>query len=335
MRDRMSVPSILANRPGARGRAAGLLVVLGAALLLPACNGPTVQHAPPSVGQYAVSLQLDPPTLQRDNKATFSYTFTDQQTGKPAVNLPLVHDAVVHTTLVSQDLTTFSTGKDVVPVNGSYPVNLRFGSPSAYRLYAEFTSGYSPTQTLIYTHSVAFGPNPPSLEEPAPLVESPTPRSKSFFGVVVSLDTGTAGLTAGQPATFHYTLTTVRNSRPITDVAPLDGAGGQLYIVSADGETFAHLYTQVLGANVPNGQYDPTSGGGAGAQTGNSVSLGPGGQAVGTPVTMNAPAGGLAGLGPDFSFQYTFEKPGLYKTWLQFLWQGVPVTADYVVRVGP
>src|SRR6476469_8292363 len=163
---------------------AALALALGA---LAACDGPTFVDAPRAVGQYDVSVLMDPPSLHQGQKATLTYSFVDQKTGKPAVDLPLLGGAIIQTTLVNHDMQWFRTGTSDAPTAGGYPVNLRFGGPDSYRVYSEFTSGYTPTQNLVYSHTISFGNNPPSLEKPAPLIES-SANENVFYGVAVRLD---------------------------------------------------------------------------------------------------------------------------------------------------
>ena len=329
-------PARLAGR--ARRLAPAIAVPL---LLLAACTSPTLRNDPPSVGNYEVSIRVDPPSLQYGQKATISYAFTDKTTGKQVTNLPLVQNATVHTVLVNHDMSYFRTGQASGPVNGAYPVNLHFGDPDSYRLYAEFTTGYTPTQRLVYTHTLQFGLNAPSLEEPAPLVESPTPRQNSFYGVSVGLDTG-GPIKANESTTLHYTLTTAETGQPIRDLDPYNHAAGHVYIISADGEDYEHLVAAEAVAGMGNAEIEPTSGGMTGSTSGNPVAPGqPGATALpgeATPTTGATPAAGATPaprppLGPDLTFEHKFSKPGLYKAWLQFLWHGQVVTADYVVRV--
>lgn len=228
------------------GRLIGGGLLLG---LLAACNGPTYHSEPAAAGDYDVAVRIDPPNLQEGQKATINYAFTRHGTGKQATDLPLAHEATVHTTLVNHDLTWFRTGKAAGPVGGAYPVNLKFAGPDAYWLYAAFTTGYTPTTQLIYTHTIRFGLDQPPLEEPAPLVESAT-RENAFYGVAVRLDTGGA-LHAKQPAKFHYTLSV--DGQPVRDLAPLDGAAGHLFAISADREEFSHTLAEEGGAGAPRG----------------------------------------------------------------------------------
>jgi hypothetical protein len=329
-------PARLAGR--VRRLAPATLVPL---LLLAACTSPTIRNDPPSVGNYEVSIRVDPPSLQYGQKATINYAFTDKTTGKQVTNLPLMYNSTVHTVLVNHDMSYFRTGQAAGPVGGAYPVNLHFNDPDSYRLYAEFTTGYTPTQRLVYTHTVQFGLNAPSLEEPAPLVESPSPPQNTFYGVTVALDTG-GPIKAGDSTTLHYTLTTAETGRPIRDLDPYNSAAGHVYILSADGEEYEHLVAGESIAGLGNAQYEPTSGGGTGSTSGNPVAPGqPNATALpgeATPTAGVTPAAGATPaarppLGPDLTFEHKFEKPGLYKAWLQFLYHGQVDTADYVIRV--
>src|SRR5436305_432112 len=82
---------------------------------------------------------------------------------------------------------------------------------------------------LLAAHTIQFGPAVPDAEAPAPLTES-AGRENVFYGVAVKLDTGT--IRAKQRATLRYTLSA--DGQPVRDLAPYDGAGGHLFIISAD-----------------------------------------------------------------------------------------------------
>lgn len=368
---RVSVPSAHPQRARA-GHWAAIFGALATVMLLAACVGPTVREDPESVGHYQVAVRIDPPMLQYGQKATLNYAFTDQATGKQVINLPAEGNTTVHATLVNHDLTWFRTGKAVGPVGGAYPVNLKFNDPDAYRVFVEFSSGYTPTERLLYTHTLAFGNTDASLEEPAHLTETfrqpdGTYGPVTYYGVGVTLDTGGA-LKAKEPATLRYTLTL--GDTPVRDLSPFDGALGHLFIISADGEEFAHRLAREAAPGTQNSMYGPTEGGAIGSTSGNPESPGQPGT-VPTPATIGAagtetpsagqtptvgmtpsgasgtmtPSGDVAGpsaqatpnlgtgLGPDLTFEHEFEKPGAYKLWLQYLYHGVVVTADYVVCV--
>jgi hypothetical protein len=344
---RVSRVSAFGTRPHpARSALPGAALAL-ALVALTACAGPTVVDAPRTAGQYDVSVRMDPPSLQLGQKATLTYSFVDQKSGKPAVDLPRLGGVIIQTTLVNHDMQWFRTGTATAPTAGGYPVNLRFGGPDSYRVYSEFTSAYTPTQNLVFSHTISFGNNPPSLEQPAPLVES-SALENVFYGVAVRLDKG-APYHPEQATRIHYTLS--NGGQPVRDLDPLNGAAGHLIIISADGEEFAHEYAQEAVPAVPNAQIEPTTGGATGSTGGNPVSGGPAATATGGGApAATATEGGAGGtptggataqptappgppLGPDLTFEHRFEKPGLYKMWLQFLYHGQIVTADYVVRV--
>ncbi|MDQ2807311.1 MAG: hypothetical protein M3Z04_10440 [Chloroflexota bacterium] len=357
----------------------GRRLCIGGALLLPAlliaCTGVTVRNDPATTSGgtghgYDVAVRVDPPSLQQGQKATINYAFTDRQTHKPTVNLPVVGGVTVHTVVVSHDLKWFHTGQAVGPVGGAYPVNLRFESADSYEMYAEFTSAYTPTEQLVYTHTLSFGTNPAALEEPITLPENTSAaRGNVYYGVAVKLDNGSPTgddqplvYHVGQSARFHYTLTV--GDQPVRELEPFNGALGHLFIISADKEEFAHLRAQEATGGAQGGTtLESGAGGGSGSQSGNPVGqvgmntpapgsdtavpiLSPTVDTRGVGTTATVPlveAGPTAqatfvrptGFGPELTFEHTFEKPGQYKAWLQFLYHGQVVTADYVVRVAP
>jgi Cu+-exporting ATPase len=124
---------------------------------------------------------------------------------------------------------------------------------------------------------------------------APDLAPKTVEGVTVALQAPQT-IRAGEEAGFTFTLT--RDGQPVTDLEAYLGAAAHVAVVSADSSEFAHTHGEAG---------DHGHGGAAGAPT--------------TP------------FGPRVSFEHTFAKPGLYKVWGQFSYQGRVITVPYVVEV--
>ena len=221
--------------------------------------------------------------------------------------------------------------------------------------------------TVSYTSTLSFGTAGRVDEEAAPLNEDLRPKNAG--GVTIALST-TNDLRAGQPARFDFNLSEL--GTPIHTIASYLGEAGHLVILDAEGQHFVHLRAlEFMGAT--GGKGAAGTGTGTGAESGNPSQIStppPNGTPVaglGTPTTgPGATGGGLSAAstattnpvnatpgyhppptappstslgggtyGPDITFEHTFDEPGLYKMWSQFLYRGQVLTADFVVRVNP
>lgn len=112
----------------------------------------------------------------------------------------------------------------------------------------------------------------------------------------------TVKVTPGTPTKFVYTLK--YKGKPIKDLGQYLGATGHLVAISEDTLTYVHQHASGTG-HVHGGGHDAHA-------------------------EHAAPP---AKAGPDVTFDVTFPKPGLYKTWAQFNHKGNLLTVDYVLRV--
>jgi hypothetical protein len=102
---------------------------------------------------------------------------------------------------------------------------------------------------------------------------------------------------AGQEASFTFLV--MRGERSVTDLEPYLGAAAHVAIVSADTNDFAHVHGEA----------------GEGHE--------------GMAMDDSPPSA----FGPEVSFHHTFPRPGLYKIWGQFGYEGDVITVPFVVEV--
>ncbi len=224
--------------------------------------------------------------------------------------------------------------------------------------------------TVIYSSTISFGTGGGVQDEPAPLNEDLSPKNAG--GITIALST-TNTLRVGQPVTFTFNLS--ERGEPIHTLASYLGEAGHLIILDGEAQHLAHVHAlESMGAMGNEGAGSSLSGA-SGAQSGNpsqlstpapngspvagmetptaSMAMGaetatPGVVPTGTPNAFNdtlgfrplptvPPSTSLGGgtYGPNITFQYQFDEPGLYKLWGQFLYRGQVLTGDFVVTVAP
>jgi Cu+-exporting ATPase len=103
---------------------------------------------------------------------------------------------------------------------------------------------------------------------------------------------------AGELSSFAITVE--RGGQPVTDLEPYLGAAGHVVVLDRDAGSFAHVHA-VSGEAPPSGDMEE----------------------------MEEPP---ARFGPSLAFSHRFEKPGLYKVWLQFSRGGQVTTVPWVIE---
>jgi Cu+-exporting ATPase len=127
---------------------------------------------------------------------------------------------------------------------------------------------------------------------------TPDTGAGQIDGYTVSINTA-GRLTSGATSTFVVTVK--RNGQPVTDLEPYLGAAAHVVVLDESAGEFAHVHA-ISGDNAPTGD-------------------------------MAEMAKPPARFGPDLSFSHRFDKPGLYKVWVQFSRDGRVTTVPWVVEV--
>ncbi len=345
---------------------ATFLLVFGT---LSGCAGPTTIEPQAQAGGFKVSVQLDPPTLNPPQIGTLNYAVTDTAKDKRVTNFESVSDALMHTIVLSKDLTYFRHGFTDRTVQNQASIYTYFPKRGTFYAYTLFKPAGASLQ--VFTTTITSGP---AEGEPALEVElakqGPLPSQLSS-GVRVQMAQGAGPVKVGQPAQFAFHVT--ERGSPVLGLWPLFGAPGHLWLVNESGGDFAHEVgsaesRQLLADATPAPNETPV------AQPTNSTQLSNGqttmplgnpspqpvptlaagvSQALATitaisaatlaPVQKTAQTSILEtpavqpslGYGPDVIFTHTFPHAGLYKLWVELQYRSQVISGGYVVRVEP
>jgi Cu+-exporting ATPase len=135
-----------------------------------------------------------------------------------------------------------------------------------------------------------------SVSSSANLAEDLGPKTPD--GYTVSIKAG-GNVVAGVES--HFVVSVQVDGKPVADLEPYLGAAAHVVVLDQRAGGFAHVHS-VPGDMPATGNMDD----------------------------MAAPP---ANFGPNLAFSHTFEKPGLYKVWVQFARAGHVTTVPWIVEV--
>ena len=254
-------------------------------LLLLACAQKADDSALPSDAApawYEVRWQTDPDPLAAGAPGTFTLQVTDPD-GVPIEDLQQNHERMVHTLVISQDLTSFQhlhhedfaalTAEDLRAATFHFPLTVPLAGP--YLLSFDFAHRdqfQNRTDLLTATGSPAQATSP----------QLPTSDTAQDGDVIGTLTWDSAPI-AGYETSFTVHLTDT-DGAPITDLVQWLGADAHAALVKADLSWVSHTHAWYPGMeNVTPGMEMP-------------------------PIYP----------GPDLPFHYTFPLGGDHKMWVQF-----------------
>jgi Cu+-exporting ATPase len=250
---------------------------------------------------FAIDTRLDTHgAVVPGQPTTLTLDLIDIASGQPATNIAVAHEAPVHLIVVNNNLSTFAhlhpqpTGRA-----GQYEVGYPFPAVGDYTLYAEFEVAGRGDE--VHRFSTRAGDQPSAVVTLAPDL---APQQS---GALTATLQPVGDLRAGQPAQFVVWIK--EGDQIVTDLAPYLGAAGHVVVMGARANNFAHVHA-VAGDTPP----------------GTAM----GGMGVGDSESEMAPP---AQFGPQVAFSHTFDKPGLYKVWVQFQRAGQVHTVAWVVEV--
>ncbi len=353
--------------PVLRHRVAALygVTLVSLALATTACTGTTTIDPQAQQGQFAVTVRMDPPTLNPPQLGTLNFAVTDTKSGKPVSKFEPVSNVLMHSVVISKDMLFFRHAFTSNLTLGDASLSAYFPGQGRYTAYVLYNPAGAALQTFTTTITTGQeGPDPALVEDAARAKVSGDARVQ----LVVPMDGYHVG--RSQQLLFHVT----ERGNPVSELWPFLGAAGHLWIKDdvAPDSTLAHevgasTYRNTGETAVPAAEGTP-SGITIPALQGSSSGPGPEFSPIGTPIPVPALDASVAGplatltsqpvatlfpvqetaqasvlgaqavqpsvaFGPDVVFTHTFQHPGLYKMWFEFQYKGRVVTTDHVIRV--
>lgn len=257
------------------------------------CAGPT---------SYQVEFWTDPAPPMADLEGEFWYSVQDQE-GEPIGNLTEDHERMVHTFIISRDLSAFAHQhhEDYYPLTDEDLAEATFHYPKRFPYSGDYLVVFSFAHLGRYqllTDWLEVGGDIDQLPEP---VEDLS-LVKSVSGVTAELKWDfepIAGVTASW--TLHLTD---EGGQPITDLVQYLGADAHVAVVDDTLSNASHNHAWFQGIED--------------MQPGHTM-----------PHLYD---------GPDIPFKYAFPSSGLNKIWIQFAREAnpmVPYTVDFMFNVIP
>jgi hypothetical protein len=273
-------------------------------LLLLACSGDPTDTADDTgaapITDFVVSWSTDPSPAQAGQEVVFTEQIRDQL-GRPIEDLVAAHERIVHTLLISQDLTSFQhlhmedftalSGEDLRESTFSFPVTLPLAG--TYRLVFD----YAWQNSYLSSNDWMTVEGAPAMSEPA--LDYTTEWDVRDLHVSIRWDVDPV---VGYESIWTVTVTDLEGN-DISDVVQYLGADAHAAVVSSDLEWTSHTHAWFPGMEDVAPGHDMPS----------------------------------LSHGPELPFHYTFAVPGPHKMWVQFAREGVEETyvVPFVFDVAP
>jgi Heavy metal binding domain len=176
----------------------------------------------PEPRDYDLDLQLTPRIPRAGETTTLRFTIRDPWEGHVVSDFEIMHEKLIHTFVVSQDLEYFAHVHPTQTSDGSFLLDVDFPQPGLYQVLGDFYPVGGTPQ--LVTHSVIV---PGGELEPATLEPDYT-RPVEAENITVRLVTNPAVPLAGQEAELYFTIT------PEEGLEKYIGAWGHMLAVSDD-----------------------------------------------------------------------------------------------------
>ncbi len=256
---------------------------------------------PAEVTGYEVSWETEPEATA-GAETTLTLRVRDQR-GCPIEDLQTAHERVVHTLLISEDLSSFQHlhHEDFAPLTAddlrtsTYHFPVTFPAAGDYRLVFDYAHQ---NEYLTSDDWLAVGGSPAQAAEPT--LDYTTERTVGDLAVSLRWEVEPY---AGYEASWTVTVTTA-DGEPITDVVQWLGADAHAAVASADLAWVSHTHAWFPGMEDVAPGHD-------------------------MPWVYH---------GPELPFHFTFPTAGAYQMWIQFAREGAPeepYVASFAFDVAP
>jgi Cu+-exporting ATPase len=288
------------TRPAMNNQPSGVVAVATDPEVVPAANTVAypanfqVENTRIEVGTYPAQPQPGQPTL-------LIFRVTDARSGQPQA-LEVLHTKLMHLIVVNQDYSFYRHIHPEGSREGLYTFTVTFPAAGQYRLYNEFELAGNQRQVL-YRYDFTVGNLSTAAVNPAGITAGGG-RTQQLGDLQVSLE-APEQLKAGQNLDLKFRFE--RNGQPFSGLEPYLGEPSHMIVLSEDGASFRHLHGHIPGA-APMVESTAGSGG------------------------MNEAVSSTR-YGPEIGYDLRFEKPGHYKIWAEFQYQGKVIVFSYILNV--
>ncbi len=201
-------PEVRSDRPGTCSRC-GMKLVLGI----------------PKQLEYAVDLETSPKAIRAGKDVEVSFDIRHPETDEPLYRFQNVHQKLLHTFIVSDDLEYFVHEHPVFGSDGVFRIRTQLPKPGLYRVLADFYPQGGVPQLAAKTLLVSEGPGDLALR-PASLKPDMSPKTAA--NIEVELVTEPARPIAGLKTLLFFRL------KPADGLEQYLGAWGHMLAASED-----------------------------------------------------------------------------------------------------
>lgn len=292
---------------------------------LAGCEHSTEQYL---IGQparpFRLALTLSPFQPRVGQEVSLTFRLTDGDAQRPLVPLQILHERVLHTFIVSRDLSVFAHThhEDFFPLRPQDLATATFHFPHTfptageYMIVSEFT--YMDRSWLKQFRFPVIGPK--QGQRLAPQAESGVVREKDFGPYRVTLRASPDPPVAGHEVELVCEFS--RDGSPVTDLGLYLGTEVHMASWRLDGEHFGHqhTYTPEMAAMMRMMRDDELTPKMKAQMDAMMVQL------------MSGPAKQRY-YGPKIPIHHVFAAPGLYKLFFETAPGGKRLVTDFIVRV--
>ncbi|MBI5074335.1 MAG: hypothetical protein HZB62_04105 [Nitrospirae bacterium] len=252
------------------------------------------------LSSFLIQIEKGAAPWTAQNEVAITFRITDGK-GRPAENLTISHERILHVIIISEDLSSFAHihPEDFGPITDEMMKNarysVRYAFPKAGRYLVAVDTAAEGTHVSKQFHVTVDG-----IPKMASIKRDFTQR-KSFGGYDVSLKSIPEKLRAGEKNLLRYAIT--RNGEPVKDLEQYLGAPMHLAVVMTDLNGFIHAHGDVPGASHDHSRSD---------------------NSIGTVREK---------VGPEIESDVVFPKRGTYNIFSQIQQRGKVILLDFMVKV--
>jgi hypothetical protein len=196
----------------------------------------------PTITNYNVNVQFDPPSPQAGKSTNLSLIVTEQKVGEPIKLFDIIHDKLMHLVIVnSEDLSYFAhIHPKLNKESGIFHISHTFPKAGKYKMWIDAKPKGGIQTLTAFAFNVEGQPvrSPATITVDQTLVKKVVVDAQSYR---VALDFQREHLGVGRNTKMTFEIRDA-NGKPISNLEPLMAAGGHCVIIDAKAHEFLHVH---------------------------------------------------------------------------------------------